>query len=40
MAANITKRWTKELYVPYEGRAPPIGAVLIAPPQKSKLMKL
>ena len=40
MAADITKRRTKELYVLYEGSAPPLGAGLIAPPRKSKLMKL
>jgi len=40
MAADITKRRTKELCVPYEGSAPPLGAVSIAPPRKSKLMKL
>ena len=34
MAANITKRWTKELYVPPHGSAPPTLVVLIKKKKK------
>lgn len=36
MAADITKRRTKELCVPYEGSAPPLGAVSIRSSSKIK----